>query len=127
MLRYHFRRDPDPVFFASPRPGPREQPKKSAARESIIELRKRNYSVYEIGESLKQQGLPLSATAVSEVLRAEGFAPQRRRRDEERPQRPRATVEPVANVRQFSLTPRQFETRCGGLWERADHDMTGPA
>lgn len=116
MLCHHFRRDSDPVFFASPRPGPREQPKKSAARERIIELRKRNYSVYEISESLKEQGLALSPTAVSEVLKAEGFAPLPRRRDEERPHRPRATIEPVADIRAFSLTPRQFETRCGGLF-----------
>jgi hypothetical protein len=36
------------VFFVSPRPGPRDQPKKSVAHDWIVELRKRNYSVYEI-------------------------------------------------------------------------------
>ena len=39
VLCHHFRRDSDPVFFTSTRPGPRSQPKKSAARELIIELR----------------------------------------------------------------------------------------
>jgi hypothetical protein len=39
-----------------------------------------------------------------------------RRRDDERPQYPRASVEPVANVAQFSLAPRQFTTHCGGLF-----------
>ena len=47
---------------------------------------------------------------------AEGFAPLPRRRDEERPQQPRPTVEPVADVRQFSLSPRTFTTDCVGLF-----------
>ncbi len=34
VLCHQFRRNPEPVFFASPRPGPQEQPKKSAARAS---------------------------------------------------------------------------------------------
>jgi transposase len=116
VLCHHFRREADPVFFVSPQRGPREQPKKSAARELIIELRKRNYSVYEISESLEEQQLSLSPTAVREVLKAEGFAPLPRRRDEERPERVHVSIEPVADVRQFSLTPRQFHTRCGGLF-----------
>jgi transposase len=116
VLCHHFRRDPDPVFFVSPRRGPRSQPKKSAARDLIVQLRKRNYSVYEISETLKEQKRPLSPTAVREVLKAEGFAALPRRLDEERPDRPRPTVEPVADVREFALLPRRFTTACGGLF-----------
>jgi transposase len=116
VLCHHFRRDPDPVFFVSPRRGPSSQPKKSAARDLIVALRKRNYSVYEISEALKEQDRPLGATAVREVLKAEGFAPLPRRLDEERPDYPRPTIEPVADVRAFSLEPRSFTTRCGGLF-----------
>src|SRR5436853_5092629 len=116
VLCHHFRRDSDPVFFTSTRPGPRSQPKKSAARDLIIELRKQNHSVYEISEALKEQKSPLSPTAVREVLKEEGFAPLPRRLDQERPERPSPTIEPVADVRQFSLTPRTFTTRCGGLF-----------
>ena len=116
VLCHHFRRDPDPVFFITPRRGPRSQPKKSAARDLIVQLRKRNYSVYEISETLKEQKRPLSPTAVREVLKAEGFAALPRRLDEERPDRPRPTVEPVADVREFSLPPRRFTTACGGLF-----------
>src|SRR5213592_2670304 len=75
VLCHHFRRESDPVFFTSTRPGPRSQPKKSAARDLIIELRKQNHSVYEISEALKEQNCPLSPTAVREVLKQEGFAP----------------------------------------------------
>lgn len=116
VLCHHFRRNPNPVFFASPRHGPTEQPKKSAARDLIVRLRKQNYSVYEISQALKEQNQPLSPTAVGEVLKEEGFAPLPRRRHEERPQYPRPSVEPVANVAEFSLAPRQFTTHCGGLF-----------
>ena len=116
VMCHQFRRERAPVFFVTPQRGPRAQPKKSAARDTIIALRKRNYSVYEISEALQERHLALSPTAVREVLKAEGFAPLPRRRDDERPARPRATVEPIADVRAFSLAPRRFQTRCGGLF-----------
>ena len=116
VLCYQFRRDPSPEFFVATRHGPQTQPKKSAARDAIIELRKQNYSVYEISETLKERGQALSPTAVREVLKAEGFAALPRRLDEERPDRPRPLVEAVADVRAFSLAPRRFTTRCGGLF-----------
>ena len=116
VLCHHFRRESDPVFFVSPRHGPQTQPKKSAARDRIIQLRKQNHSVYEISQTLKERHCPLSPTAVREVLRAEGFAALPRRLDGERPHLPAPTIEPVADVRQFSLAPRQFTTRCGGLF-----------
>jgi len=116
VLCYTFLRDPHPCFFVSSRTGPRSQPKKSAARSLVIALRKQNHSVYEISQTLKERQLPLSPTAVREVLKAEGFAALPRRLDEERPERPQPTVEPVADVRAFSLAPRKFFTRCGGLF-----------
>lgn len=116
VLCHHFRRDPNPKFFVAPRRGPQTQPKKSAARDALVALRKQNYSVYEISEALKERGLSLSPTAVREVLKVEGFAPLPRRLDEERPQLPRPTIEAVADVRSFSLAPRRLTTRCGGLF-----------
>jgi hypothetical protein len=121
VLCHHFRRDPNPVIFAEPKPGPKAQPRKSAVRDTVIALRKQNYSVYEISEHLKAEhkegrGQPLSPTAVREILKEEGFAALPRRLDEERPSRVRPTIEPVADVRQFSLAPRSFTTQCGGLF-----------
>ncbi len=116
VLCYSFCHDPHPAFFLTTRPGPRTQPKKTAARSLIIALRKQNHSVYEISASLKAQKLALSPTAVGEVLKAEGFARLPRRLDEERPRRPCPTVEAVADVRTFSLAPRRFLTKCGGLF-----------
>jgi hypothetical protein len=116
VLCHSFCHDPQPAFFLTTRPGPRAQPKKSAAHSLIIALRKQNHSVYEISESLKAQKVPLSPTAVGEVLKAEGFARLPRRLDEERPHHPRPTVEAVADVREFSLAPGRFFTKCGGLF-----------
>jgi hypothetical protein len=113
---HHFRRTQAPAFFLAPQRGPRTQPKKSAARTLIIELRKQNHSVYEISDMLKERGTSLSPTGVREVLKAEGFSPLPRRLDQERPGRLRPTVEPVADVRQLSLASRCFETACGGLF-----------
>jgi hypothetical protein len=116
VLCHHFRRDENPVFFVVPKRGPRSQPRKSAAREVIVGLRKNNHSIYEISRHLKETGRALSPTAVREVLKAEGFAPLPRRLDEERPDYPRPTSEAVADARRFSLSPRRFTTVCGGLF-----------
>jgi len=116
VLCHAFRRDELPEFFTAGKPGPASQPKKSAAREQVVALRKRNYSIYEISQTLKEQGTPLSPTAVGEVLAAEGFARLPRRRDDERPARVGPTIEPIADVRSFSLAPREFTTRVGGLF-----------
>ena len=116
VLCHAFRHADLPGFFAAAHPGPRERPKKSRAHEQIVALRKRNYSIYEISQALKEQGTPLSATAVREVLAEEGFAPLPRRLDEERPAHVGPNAEAVANVQDFILTEREFTTRMGGLF-----------
>jgi hypothetical protein len=116
VLCHAFRRMPQPEFFVTPRRGPQAQPKKSAARVHIVELRKLNYSIYDISQSLKAKGIPLSSTAVREVLKAEGFARLPRRLEEERLPHPRPTIEAVADVRAFSLADAEFSTPCGGLF-----------
>ena len=116
VMCHAFRRGELPEFFATGHQGPHKRPKKSRAHEQIVALRKRNYSVYEISRTLKEQGTPLSATAVREVLAEEGFAPLPRRLDEERPDLVGPTTEAVANVKDFVLTEREFTTRMGGLF-----------
>lgn len=116
VLCHHFRRDPQPSFFASSRRGPQAQSRKTSTRDRIVELRKKNHSVYEISEILKEGGIRFSPTAVRQILHEEGFAPLPRRLDDERPQYPRASIEAVADVRAFELLPRKFTTRFGGLF-----------
>jgi hypothetical protein len=116
MLCYDFRRGRLPQFFAVRRPGPREQPKKGKVRDQVVALRKRNYSIYDISRVLKEEGTPLGATAVREILLEEGFAALPRRLDQERLESVGPTTEAVADVRRFAPTPREFTTRVGGLF-----------
>ncbi len=116
QLCRQFRSAEHPEFFIIPKHGPQTRPKKDPAREIIVVLRKQNYSVYEIADTLREKGIELGPTAVREVLREEGFAPLLRRTRTERPETPRATVESVADVRNFTISPREFTTTCGGLF-----------
>jgi len=81
-----------------------------------VALRKQHLSIYDIHDALTQQGHALSLTAIHEVVRAEGFGRLPRRRDEDRPQRPRPDRAAVADVRQCRVTPRRVPTALGGLF-----------
>jgi transposase len=95
-------------FFHPVKPGPKEAPKKEAARKRVIELRKRNYSVYDIRDILRSEGLSLSHVLISQILKEEGFAKLPRRADDERPLRPRPDVAEIADVRELDW--RKFAT-----------------
>ena len=115
VLCHHFRRQ-KPDWFRELKRGPRSQPKKGAARELILAMRKQNLSVYDIESALKDQPTPLSSTAIWEILREEGFLRLPRRLDEERPSRTRPEPAQVADRREFTLTARRFQTQLGGLF-----------
>jgi hypothetical protein len=116
VLCHHFLHNPERVFFVEPRHGPQKQPKKSRARRLIIQMRKRNLSVYDIADALGARHIELSPTAVTEVLREEGFAKLPRRGDDERPDVVRPDVADRADVRRFQLAAVTFDTRVGGLF-----------
>jgi len=116
VMCHDFRREEDPAFFVTLKKGPKMQPKKSAARDLAISLRKQNHSIYEISTELKEKGFALGATAVRELLREEGFSALPRRLDDEKPASVGPVIEAVADVRSFSLEPRRFTTSCGGLF-----------
>jgi transposase len=61
-------------LFQTARPGPRHQPKKDAARERVIELRRERHGIEEIVSELARAGTPLSRTAVWEILREAGLS-----------------------------------------------------
>ena len=69
-----YRRSDPGEFFALSRPGPKTQPKKDAARERAIVLRKQRHGIEEIVAELERAGTPLSRTAVWEILREEGLS-----------------------------------------------------
>jgi hypothetical protein len=117
ILCWRFRKYMDRNFFRDVVRGPKSQPRKDAARQRIIALRKRNFSVYDIRDALERSDTQrLSVTAIQEILREEGFARLPRRADEERPQRPRPMPDAIADVRMFSLEERSFTTHAGGLF-----------
>ena len=104
-------------FFAPSRPGPKSAPKRDAARDRVIALRKRNYSIYDIRQALAVEGVSLSHVAIHQVLREEGFARLPRRRDDERPAVPRPDEADVADIRQLDWSKfAQVQTRAGGLF-----------
>jgi transposase len=61
-------------LFAAARPGPKRQPKKDAARERAIRLRRERHGIEEIVAELERAGTPLSRTAVWEILRDAGLS-----------------------------------------------------
>lgn len=116
VLCHQFRNDPDREFFIQTKPGPRYGPKKDRSRERVIELRKTNHSVEDMKYILKEEGVNLSTVSIWTILKEEGFSRLPRRKDEERPDRPRAEQAAYADVRQFSLSPRVIDTKAGGVF-----------
>ncbi|MFQ5965959.1 MAG: transposase [Candidatus Scalinduaceae bacterium] len=72
-------------IFKELKRGPkRPQERTISSRERIIELRKKNFSVVEIQEKLKHEGIKLSINHLSVLLRREGFTKLFRRTNRER-------------------------------------------
>jgi hypothetical protein len=116
VLVHQFRQNPQRPFFRAPSHGPKAAPKTDPLRERIIALRKQNCSIYDISQTLHDEGHDLSPAAISVLLKNEGFARLPRRLDEERPPGPHPTVADVADVGELDLSPRQFRTQFGGLF-----------
>jgi transposase-like protein len=108
-----FRKNPKRDFFLPPAKGPQASPKTDPVRETVIELRKQNLSIYDISRTLEHESKSLSPAAISLILNEEGFARLPRRRENERPAGIHPEKAPVADFRQLDLTPRRFRTRFG--------------
>lgn len=114
QLAHQFRQNPNRQFFAEPpRPGAKAS---ETVREQIVQLRKRNQSIYDISEALKKEGIQRTPGAVAEVLKQEGFARLPRRRDDERPAGTKPTAADQADARALSLEPRTIHSKFGGLF-----------
>ncbi len=116
VLCHDFRQDPERAFFLAPERGPRPTPGPTARRELIVTLRKQNLSVYDIEAALQERGQRLSAVAISQILKEEGFARLPRRGEDERPGRPRVERAPAADAQLLDLSSRHFRTSFGGLF-----------
>src|SRR5437667_2864178 len=116
VLCHQFRQHPQRAFFLQPHKGPHRAPKRDPVRDQVIALRKQNFSIYDISETLKAEGHRLSPVTMSLLLKEEGFARLPRRADDERPDTPRPLAAAVADVRRLDLRPRQLRTKFGGLF-----------
>ena len=116
VLCHQFRQHPQRAFFLQPHKGPHRAPKRDPVHDQVIALRKQNFSIYDISETLKAEGHSLSPVTISLLLKEEGFARLPRRADDERPDTPRPTAAAVADVRRLDLRPRQLRTKFGGLF-----------
>src|SRR5580700_5588312 len=108
------------TLFAPPGvPGRKSAPRKDAARTRVIELRREGLSVYEISTRLGQEGTPLGRTAVSDVLREEGFGRLLRGPAAEVSTSPatsgRDTRLPAAAITDFAALPARAHTAMAGL------------
>ena len=115
VLCHELRQQPGREFFLTSRQTP-PGPRRDRGRDAIIALRKQNLSIYDISRALAEQGEPRSPAAVALILADEGFDRLPRRRDDERPERARATKAEVTDVRSLDLAPREFRTQYGGLF-----------
>jgi len=107
------------VFAPPGTPGRKSAPKKDAARGRVIELRRDGLSAYEISTRLTQEGTPLGCTAVSDILREEGFGRLLRGPAPEASASPatsgRDTRLPAAAVIDFAALPARAHTTMAGL------------
>ncbi len=108
------------TLFAPPGvPGRKSAPRKDAARGRVIELRREGLSVYEISTRLSAEGTPLGRSAVSDILREEGFARLLRGPQPEASISPatsgRDTRLPAAAVIDFAALPGRAHTTMAGL------------
>jgi hypothetical protein len=117
-LCFQFRHDPrkQDGFFRSVQHGPRTAPVRDRVRDLVVALRKQNLSVYDIQNELAKGKHTISITALTLLLREEGFAALPRRRDEDRPPQVKPEIQAVADVRVLDLSPRTFDTPFGGLF-----------
>ena len=111
-----FRQDPGREFFLPTRRGPGTAPKKDELTERVVELRKRNLSIYDIRRELAGEGKKVASSSVHEILKAEGFSRLPRRADDERPGVVKPTTGDSADRGKLDLSPRQFRTSAGGLF-----------
>jgi transposase-like protein len=116
VLCHQFRQHPQRAFFLQSHKGHHRAPKRDPVRDQVIALRKQNFSIYDISETLKAEGRRLSPVTISLLLKEEGFARLPRRADDERPDTPRPMAAAGADVRRLDLRPRQLRTKFGGVF-----------
>ena len=116
-LCHQFRHAHERQFFVETKPGPKYAPKRDQARALVVKLRKKHYSVQDIQYALRESAqIELSTVSIWTILNEEGFTKLPRRRDEERPQRPRPERAAYADRRAFRWRRGRWRPRWGACY-----------
>lgn len=73
----------DPFFIERKR-GPKKRHKAIHVKDTVVSLRKKNYSILDIKASLEAMNIKISHETINELLKEEGFARLPRRKNEDR-------------------------------------------
>jgi len=104
-LRRDFKAGLLPPFFRALRRGPKQRrPSSLTAKGRIVELRKQNYSIEEIEETLLREGYDITAKTIYQILKDEGFARLFRRTHAERRIALQQAKDPaeIATIKEFA-------------------------
>ena len=86
------------TLFTDPgKPGRKSAPRKDAARDRVIALRREGLTVHEISSRLAAEGTPLNRTGVGQILTEEGFGRLLRHPE------PEASINPATTGRDTKL------------------------
>ena len=104
-LRRDFKAGLLPPFFRALTRGPKQRrPSSLTAKGRIVELRKQNYSIEEIEETLLREGYDITAKTIYQILKDEGFARLFRRTHAERRIALQQAKDPaeIATIKEFA-------------------------
>jgi len=105
-------------FFIEKSRGPTTRRTPHSVHEMIVELRKKNKSVYDICDILDEEGVHVSDATVRRILRSEGFARLSRRTDRERGiTKKRSLLPEKARLLDFAtLSPTTLKCQVAGIY-----------
>lgn len=106
------------VFFPPIKKGPKRKQITDPIQEKVIELRKKNHSIYEIQNILEQAGHFWSLDTIGRIMRDEGFAKLPRRTKEELGlTKKNQLLPPISTTLDINqLNSYKFECQVGGIY-----------
>ncbi|MDG6219574.1 MAG: transposase [Candidatus Thermoplasmatota archaeon] len=106
------------MFFPPVKKGPKDSRMAPSLKDKIVYYRKQNYSIYEIQDTLFNEGYSWSLDSINRVLREEGFAKLPRRTSAELGlTKKKTSIPPKAMRLHFDdLSDYSFDCQVGGIF-----------
>ena len=117
-LLKQYKKETSPEFFLELKRGPKDHREETLRmKDLIVALRKRNYSIYEIEETLLRQDYKITPKTIHFILKEEGFAKLFRRTNAERLEalQERREYPEESDVEKFARVERA-STSFGGIF-----------